>query len=80
MPLVGHTIVLRPTPRITIRPPLANEAGEPLGYIAEEPRGIMSMFARQIFRTHRPFRALVMDLHGSPILWVRFIVDSPRLV
>jgi hypothetical protein len=52
---------------------LANEAGEPLGYIAEEPRGILSMFARQIFRTHRPFRALVMDLHGSPILWVRSI-------
>ncbi|KAG1836224.1 Scramblase-domain-containing protein [Suillus subalutaceus] len=52
-------------------PEEANEAGEPLGYIAEEPRGILSMFARQIFRTHRPFRALVMDLHGSPILWIR---------
>ncbi|OAX38902.1 Scramblase-domain-containing protein [Rhizopogon vinicolor AM-OR11-026] len=50
---------------------ITNEAGEPLGYIAEEPRGILSMFTRQIFRTHRPFRALVMDLHGSPILWIR---------
>lgn len=50
---------------------IENEAGELLGYIAEEPRGILSMFARQIFRTHRPFRALVMDLHGSPILWIR---------
>ncbi|KAJ8592820.1 Scramblase-domain-containing protein [Rhizopogon salebrosus TDB-379] len=50
---------------------ITNEAGEPLGYIAEEPRGFLSMFARQIFRTHRPFRALVMDLHGSPILWIR---------
>ncbi|KAG2091814.1 Scramblase-domain-containing protein [Suillus discolor] len=50
---------------------ISNEAGEPLGYIAEEPRGVLSMFARQIFRTHRPFRALVMDLHGSPILWIR---------
>ncbi|KAG2139334.1 Scramblase-domain-containing protein [Suillus clintonianus] len=50
---------------------ITNEAGEPLGYIAEEPRGILSMFARQVFRTHRPFRALVMDLHGSPILWIR---------
>ncbi|KAG1736045.1 Scramblase-domain-containing protein [Suillus occidentalis] len=50
---------------------IENEAGEPLGYIAEEPRGVLSMFARQIFRTHRPFRALVMDLHGSPILWIR---------
>lgn len=44
--------------------------GEPLGYIAEEPRGFLSMFARQIFRTHRPFRALVMDLEGSPLLWL----------
>ncbi|KAH7929793.1 Scramblase-domain-containing protein [Leucogyrophana mollusca] len=50
---------------------ISSEAGEPLGYIAEEPRGFLSMFARQIFRTHRPFRALVMDLQGSPILWIR---------
>ncbi|KAG1748982.1 Scramblase-domain-containing protein [Suillus paluster] len=50
---------------------ITNEAGELLGYIAEEPRGILSIFSRQIFRTHRPFRALVMDLHGSPILWIR---------
>lgn len=48
----------------------ANEAGETLGYIAEEPRGFLSMFSRQVFRTHRPFRAIVMDSHGSPILWV----------
>ncbi|EGN96056.1 hypothetical protein SERLA73DRAFT_185568 [Serpula lacrymans var. lacrymans S7.3] len=50
---------------------ITSETGEPLGYIAEEPRGILSMFSRQIFRTHRPFRALVMDTHGSPILWIR---------
>ena len=49
---------------------IANEAGETLGYIAEEPRGFFSMFSRQIFRTHRPFRALVMDRFGDPILWV----------
>lgn len=48
----------------------ANEAGETLGYIAEEPRGFLSMFSRQVFRTHRPFRAIVMDSQGSPILWV----------
>lgn len=47
---------------------ISNEAGEPLGYIAEEPRGLLSVFARQVFRTHRPFRALIMDLEGSPIL------------
>ncbi|KAH7889834.1 Scramblase-domain-containing protein [Phlebopus sp. FC_14] len=50
---------------------ISNAAGEPLGYIAEEPRGVLSMLARQVFRTHRPFRALVMDLEGSPVLWVR---------
>ncbi|KAG1902307.1 Scramblase-domain-containing protein [Suillus fuscotomentosus] len=50
---------------------ISNEAGEPLGCIAEEPRGVLSMFARQIFCIRRLFRALVMDLHGSPILWIR---------
>jgi hypothetical protein len=82
MPLVRGTIVtvLRPKARIAICSPLENEAGEPLGYIAEEPRGFLSMFARQIFRTHRPFRALVMDLHGSPILWVRSIVVFPTSI
>ncbi|OJT14600.1 Phospholipid scramblase family protein [Trametes pubescens] len=50
---------------------ITNEAGETLGYIAEEPRGFLSMFSRQVFRTHRPFRALVMDSQGSPILWLR---------
>jgi hypothetical protein len=28
------------------------------------------MFSRQLFRTHRPFRAIVMDAQGSPVLWV----------
>ncbi|KAF9239583.1 Scramblase-domain-containing protein [Melanogaster broomeanus] len=50
---------------------ITDTSGEPLGYIAEEPRGLLSMFSRQVFRTHRPFRALVMDLDGSPILWIR---------
>ncbi|KAH0830454.1 Scramblase-domain-containing protein [Lanmaoa asiatica] len=50
---------------------ITNPAGGSLGYIVEEPRGFLSMFARQVFRTHRPFRALVMDLDGSPILWIR---------
>ncbi|KAG8217391.1 Scramblase [Butyriboletus roseoflavus] len=50
---------------------ITNPAGETLGYIAEEPRSFFSMFARQVFRTHRPFRALVMDFEGSPILWIR---------
>ncbi len=49
----------------------ANQEGETLGYVAEEPRGLFSMWSRQLFRTHRPFRALVMDSSGSPVLWVR---------
>lgn len=57
--LIGLMIVL-----------IGNEHEEILGYIAEEPKGLLSMFSRQLFRTHRPFRALVMDSAGSPILWV----------
>ncbi|KAH9901085.1 Scramblase-domain-containing protein [Cubamyces lactineus] len=50
---------------------ITNELGDTLGYIAEEPRGFLSAFSRQVFRTHRPFRAIVMDSQGSPILWFR---------
>ncbi|KAI0093558.1 Scramblase-domain-containing protein [Irpex rosettiformis] len=50
---------------------ITNPEGEILGYVAEEPRGFFSMWSRQVFRTHRPFRALVMDSSGSPILWLR---------
>ncbi|KAI0957426.1 hypothetical protein AcW1_005822 [Taiwanofungus camphoratus] len=50
---------------------ITNELGETLGFIAEEPRGFFSTFGRQIFRTHRPFRALVMDSVGTPVLWLR---------
>ncbi|KAI0665112.1 Scramblase-domain-containing protein [Cubamyces menziesii] len=50
---------------------ITNELGDTLGYIAEEPRGILSVFSRQVFRTHRPFRAIVMDSQGSPVLWLR---------
>ncbi|EPQ58376.1 Scramblase-domain-containing protein [Gloeophyllum trabeum ATCC 11539] len=50
---------------------ISNEEGETLGFIAEEPRGFFSTFSRQIFKTHRPFRALIMDSQGAPLLWVR---------
>ena len=50
---------------------IANESGDTLGYIAEETTGFLTAFSRQMFRTHRPFRAVVMDTEGSPILWVR---------
>lgn len=48
-----------------------NIAGEVLGYIVEEPRGFLQSIGRQVFRTHRPFRALVLDRDGAPILWMR---------
>lgn len=48
-----------------------NEAGEPVGYIAEEPRGFFGVIARQAFATHRPFWAVIMDLEGSPVMWAR---------
>jgi len=50
---------------------ISSEQGDTLGYIAEEPRGFLATFGRQILRTHRPFRALVMDSEGNPILWLR---------
>jgi hypothetical protein len=49
---------------------VANGDGETLGFIAEEPRGLLASFSRQIFRTHRPFRAVIMDRDGTPVLWV----------
>lgn len=55
----------------TNRYSISNEAGEPVGFIAEEPRGFIASFSRQLLRTHRPFRALVMDVHGAPVLWLR---------
>ncbi|KAF8630376.1 hypothetical protein AX15_002938 [Amanita polypyramis BW_CC] len=48
-----------------------NEAGETVGYIAEEERGILAAVSRQAFATHRPFRAVIMNPAGLPILWVR---------
>ncbi|KAF8894479.1 Scramblase-domain-containing protein [Infundibulicybe gibba] len=50
---------------------ISTESGESLGYIAEEPRGFFALMARQAFATHRPFRAVVMDLDGTPIMWGR---------
>lgn len=52
-------------------PSVVNESGETLGYIVEEDAGFFSMFRRQAFATHRPFRAVIMDIHGTPLLWVR---------
>lgn len=60
---------------------ICNEAGEPLGFIVEEDAGILGVVTRQAFATHRPFRAVIMDLQGSPILWIRrpFAWINPRM-
>jgi hypothetical protein len=47
----------------------ASEDGESLGYIAEEPKGFLGILSRQMFATHRPFRAVIMDNEGIPVLW-----------
>ncbi len=49
---------------------VGNEEGEPLGFIAEEDRGFLGTVTRQAFSTHRPFKAVILDTSGSPILWV----------
>ncbi|KAG2020442.1 hypothetical protein CC2G_005783 [Coprinopsis cinerea AmutBmut pab1-1] len=50
---------------------ISDETGQPLGFILEEPRGFLAMMTRQAFATHRPFKALIMDTHGTPLLWLR---------
>ncbi|TFK76585.1 Scramblase-domain-containing protein [Pluteus cervinus] len=50
---------------------ISNDAGEPIGYIAEEPKGFLAVIARQAFATHRPFRAVILDASGAPLLWIR---------
>ncbi|KAG8990212.1 hypothetical protein FRB90_001851 [Tulasnella sp. 427] len=44
--------------------------GNVLGYIAEEERGFFGTVARQAFKTHRAFRSVIMDVNGTPILWI----------
>lgn len=50
---------------------ISNAVGEQVGYIAEEPRGLIGVVARQVFATHRPFRAVILDSTGTPLLWLR---------
>jgi hypothetical protein len=47
------------------------EDGEPLGYIAESSTGFLGTLSRQFLATHRPFRAVIMDNEGKPVLFVR---------
>ncbi|KXN90546.1 hypothetical protein AN958_04218 [Leucoagaricus sp. SymC.cos] len=50
---------------------ISNEDGEPLGFIAEEGQGFLNVLSRQAFAAHRPFRAVILDASGSPVLWLR---------
>lgn len=50
---------------------IVNEQGETVGFIAEQERSFLWTLGRQIMRTNRPVRALVMDTSGFPLLWVR---------
>jgi len=59
---------------------IANDVGEVQGFIAEEPRGLLASFSRQLLRTHRPFRAVIMDREGAPVLWVWCVMLSWRYV
>ncbi|KIR39388.1 hypothetical protein I307_01265 [Cryptococcus deuterogattii 99/473] len=45
--------------------------GQLVGFLAEQEQGILSTISRQALRTHRPFRSVVMDRYGKPVLWIR---------
>ena len=53
---------------------VGNEQGKTLGFIAEEDRGFLGIVTRQMFSTHRPFRAVVLDTSGLPVLWVGLLI------
>jgi len=53
-----------------------NEADEVVGYIVEESQGFLKAMSRQLFATHRPFKAIIMDAQGTPVLWVRVVSDN----
>lgn len=44
--------------------------GNHVGFLAEEERGFAGVLTRQMLHTHRPFKSTVMDLSGTPILWI----------
>lgn len=50
--------------------PLSGPADDSM---AETETGILSTISRQTLRTHRPFRSIIMDKHGNPVLWVRWL-------
>ncbi|CEH18253.1 Phospholipid scramblase [Ceraceosorus bombacis] len=49
---------------------LLNPSGQPLGYLVEQEGSLGKTLTRQLLRTHRPFKALVLAPNGTPILRV----------
>ncbi|KAF9319277.1 hypothetical protein BG003_009487 [Podila horticola] len=47
---------------------IVDPSGTPIGYIAEEDTTFVKAMSRQMLRTHRPFKASVLDLEGNEIL------------
>lgn len=50
---------------------LLNPDGALLGYLVEEETSVVGTMSRQLLRTHRPFRALVMAPDGTVLLRIR---------
>ncbi|KAI8056254.1 Scramblase [Syncephalis plumigaleata] len=47
---------------------IEDDQGRPVAYLAEEETTFSSAIARQLLRTHRPFKAVIMDNEGHVIL------------
>lgn len=47
---------------------IVDPLGNPIGYIAEEDTTMVKTMSRQLLKTHRPFKASVLDLEGNEIL------------
>ncbi|KAF9999451.1 hypothetical protein BGZ80_002465 [Entomortierella chlamydospora] len=47
---------------------IVDPSGTSIGYIAEEDTTFVKAMSRQVFRTHRPFKASVLDLEGNEVL------------
>lgn len=51
---------------------LLSPTGAHVGYLAEEETGVLGgALQRQVLKTHRPFRATVMDAQGRQVLHIR---------
>ncbi|KAK3813631.1 MAG: Scramblase-domain-containing protein [Linnemannia gamsii] len=50
---------------------IVDPSGSPIGYIAEEDTTMVKAMSRQLLRTHRPFKASVLDLEGNEVLKIQ---------